>query len=132
MSMLQCKKFRSHSGIELDFKIDCDYLTDSDVECIARLIAKTTKFGHVYGIPRGGTRLADALETYRDRYVNTVLIVDDVLTTGQSMEEARKRFEVDKNDIIGWVIFARKKSPEWVNAVFILGEVISHSEEVNR
>ena len=124
MTLFQCKKFTSHSGLELDFKIDCDYLTDSDIECIAKLIAKRTKFGGVYGIPRGGERLADALEPYSDRRSKTLLIVDDVLTTGRSIEEARAWFDNGYWDITGWVIFARKKPPKWVNAVFVLGEVI--------
>jgi len=124
MTLFQCKKFTSHSGLELNFKIDCDYLTDSDIECIAKLIAKRTKFGGVYGIPRGGGRLADALEPYSNRRSKTLLIVDDVLTTGRSMEEARAWFDNGYWDIKGWVIFARKRPPEWVNAVFVLSEVI--------
>ncbi len=124
MTLINCEKFKSHSGLELDFKIDCDYLTDSDIECIAKIIAKRTTFGHVYGIPRGGARLAEALKQYHDDNVSTVLVVDDVLTTGQSMEEVRVFFEERGFDVIGWVIFARKTPPEWVNAVFILGEVV--------
>jgi len=124
MTLFQCKKFKSHSGLDLDFKIDCDYLSDEDIECIAKLIARRTKFGGVYGIPRGGERLAGALEPYSNRRSNTLLIVDDVLTTGKSMEEARAWFDNGYWDIKGWVIFARKKPPEWVNAVFVLGEVI--------
>jgi len=131
MSLFKCERFTSHSGLELDFKIDCDYLTDSDIECIAKIIAKKTRFGHVYGIPSGGTRLAEALEPYIDPHSNTLLIVDDVLTTGRSMEEAKKHFEMLKKyfetlkyEVAGWVIFARRKPPEWVNAVFVLSEVI--------
>ena len=45
MTLFQCKKFTSHSGLKLDFKIDCDYLSDDDIECIAKLIARRTKFG---------------------------------------------------------------------------------------
>lgn len=124
MSLLQCEKFKSHSGLDLDFKIDCDYLSDGDIDCIAKLIAKRTTFGHVYGIPRGGVRLAEALKPYHDDNVSTVLVVDDVLTTGHSMEEAKSRFETIEKNIVGWVIFARRTPPEWVNAVFILGETV--------
>ena len=124
MTLINCEKFKSHSGLELDFKIDCDYLTDSDIECIAKLIAKRTAFGHVYGIPRGGMRLEKALKPYHNDNVSTVLVVDDVLTTGQSMEGIRVFFEEHGFDVIGWVIFARKTPPEWVNAVFTLNEVI--------
>lgn len=124
MTLFQCKKFTSHSGLKLDFKIDCDYLSDSDIKCVAKLIAKKTRFGHVYGIPSGGTRLAEALEPYSDPHSNTLLIVDDVLTTGQSMEEVKKYFETLKYEVAGWVIFARRKPPKWVNAVFVLSEVV--------
>lgn len=124
MTLLQCENFKSHSGLDLDFKIDCDYLSDSDIECIAKLIAKKTVFGHVYGIPRGGMRLAEALKPYHNDNVSTVLIVDDVLTTGRSMEEAKSRFKTIEKNIVGWVIFARRTPPEWINAVFVIGEVI--------
>jgi len=124
MTLFQCKKFTSHSGLELDFKIDCDYLSNDDIRCIAKLIAKKSRFGHVYGIPRGGTRLAEALEPYSDPHSNALLIVDDVLTTGRSMEEAKKYFETLKYEVVGWVIFARKMPPEWVNAVFTLNEEV--------
>jgi len=125
MTLFQCEKFRSHSGLELNFKIDCDYLSSDDIQCIARLIAKKSRFGHVYGIPRGGTRLAEALEPYVDSSVGTLLIVDDVLTTGHSMEEAKRYFvETLKYEVEGWVIFARGKLPSWVNAVFYLNEEI--------
>jgi len=124
MTLFQCKKFTSHSGLELDFKIDCDYLSNDDIRCIAKLIAKKSRFGHVYGIPRGGTRLAEALEPYSDPHSNTLLIVDDVLTTGGSMEEARAWFDNGYWDIKGWVIFARKRPPKWVNAVFFLNEEV--------
>ena len=67
----------------------------------------------MYGVPTGGTRLADALGPYKtDEGVD--LIVDDVLSTGASMEEARKQFL----DPIGVVIFARGQCPDWVYPVF--------------
>ena len=44
------------------------------------------------------------------------------------MEEAKKYFETLKYEVAGWVIFARKKPPEWVNAVFVLGEALAEQK----
>ena len=115
--------FTSHSGKKLLFKIDCDALTNEDIECIAEFIASKTEFGVVDGIPRGGIRLANALEKYAviDAPFN-YLIVDDVFTTGTSMEAHKAKLSplINPNDVVGWVIFARGKLPLWINAMFQL------------
>ena len=125
MTLFKRGKFTSHSGIELDFKIECDALTDDDIECVAEYIASKVDFGVVEGIPRGGIRLADALEKYAvwESPFN-ILIVDDVLTTGTSVERAKadQPPQVHPDDVIGFVIFARTKPPDWVHAMFVLGE----------
>lgn len=112
----------------LPFKIDCDALSSEDIECIARIIASKTSFGIVEGIPDGGCRLAAELEpyVYPDAPFN-ILIVDDVLTTGASMEQRKAMMppQVHPDDVIGWVIFARTEPPKWVNAVFKLGDGVS-------
>jgi hypoxanthine phosphoribosyltransferase len=78
------------------------------------------------GIPRGGVRLAKALEKYADikKTPFTVLLVDDVLTTGTLMEQEKAKLAqlVHPEDVVGWVIFARAKPPEWINAVFAMTE----------
>ena len=121
MTLFKQGRFTSHSGQELPYKIDCDALTDEDIDCIAFIIASETDFGIVEGIPEGGCRLVAALEPYEkpDAPFN-ILIVDDVLTTGASMEAAKATQppEVHPDDIIGWVIFARTEPPDWVHAVF--------------
>lgn len=128
MNLFNWGEFKSNSELTLPFKIDCDALSDEDIACIARIIASKTEFGIVLGVPRGGDRLANALATHAapEAPCNT-LIVDDVLTTGASMEAAKKRLSerTFEKDIIGWVIFARTKPPNWVNAVFKLGDKIS-------
>ena len=114
-------EFISHSGLTLPFKIDCDALTDEDIECIAEYIASKTCFGVVEGIPRGGCRLADALDRYKIDFAPfDYLIVDDVLTTGASMEKRKAKLpdEIHPDDIVGWVIFARTKPPDWVHTMF--------------
>jgi len=78
------------------------------------------------GIPRGGERLAEALEEYEDPEMWSTLIVDDVLTTGASMEEARlSLFAEDptlrETNVMGVVLFSRmvqEDKPSWVKALF--------------
>lgn len=112
----------------MPFKIDCNALTDEGIKCIAKIIAAQTSFGIVEGIPNGGNRLAHALKPYAspDAPFN-ILIVDDVLTTGKSMEKQKSKMppQVHPDDVTGWVIFAITKPPDWVNAVFRLGDGIS-------
>ena len=121
MSLFDCGTFVSHSGMRLPFKIDCDALSDEDIECIAEILASKVDFGVVEGISTGGDRLAEALEKYaRWEAPFQILIVDDVLTTGRSMErkKAGQPPQVHEDDIIGFVIFARGTLPSWVGAVF--------------
>ena len=119
-------EFVAHAGDILDFKIECDALSDESIATIAKYIASRTSFGMVEGISkngcrRTGCRLADALEPYAkpDAPFN-ILIVDCVLTTGNSMEQAKATYlpEVHEADILGWAIFARTEPATWINAVF--------------
>jgi hypoxanthine phosphoribosyltransferase len=125
MTLFESGKFKSHSGKTLPFKIDCDYLNNDDIDCIAKYISSKCTFGLVIGIPSGGDRLADALEQYvkPDAPFN-VLIVDDVLTTGASMEYGKASMQgyVHHKDIIGWVIFARTEPKPWINYMFKTSE----------
>jgi orotate phosphoribosyltransferase len=120
-----------HSGKVSKFKIDCDAFTDADIKCLAWMINEhfsnmtTASFFRVIGIPRGGIRLAKALEKYEQKDGEGVLIVDDVLTTGRSMNEMRE--EVEKvypaSEIFGVVIFSRAPSKEgsfWIRPMFEL------------
>ncbi len=110
MDLFVSKHFVSHAGKDLSFKIDCDALSDEIIETFASVVAKTFKFGTVYGIPSGGLRFAKALEKYKSES-SQILIVDDVLTTGASMETARRKFGLNA---IGIVIFARGACPSWI------------------
>ena len=118
MNLFQLGKFTSHAGNELDWKIECDALTDEDWECLAKMISERTQFGHVYGIPRGGTKLAKALEKYCDPKNPIRLVVDDVWTTGKSMNEV-----MQKGDM-GFVVFSRERiqfdSNKYVRALFTM------------
>lgn len=118
MSLFGLGKFILHSGKHSNFKIDCDFLDEGDLACLSVLIVKSVgSFGKVVGISTGGDRLAKKLEswcTWKDSEI--VLIVDDVLTTGRSMKEMRKKYPGAK----GAVIFARGKCPKWVKPIFKL------------
>jgi hypothetical protein len=105
MNLFNRGKFLSHAGLELDWKIECDALTDEDWECLAKMISEKTEFRSVYGIPRGGTKLATALVKYCNPTSPIHLVVDDVWTTGKSMREVMKPGDM------GFVVFARQKIP---------------------
>lgn len=122
MSLFQRGNFTLHSGEESWFKIDCDFLTDEDLDTLALLVAEDYRVGPFFiveGVPTGGERFARALEKYAlSKYATArnprVLIVDDVLTTGGSMERQR----AGRDNVQGVVIFARGVCPDWVVPLF--------------
>lgn len=131
MSLFQLGDFTLHSGRKSRFKIDCDYLTDSDMQALAAMMAAALPpFKRVEGIPRGGLRLAEALQPYcqpgdavrPSAKVREWLIVDDVWTTGGSLmriirEKSAGLTFVDS--VIGAVIFARSPMPSLdIHALF--------------
>lgn len=119
MTIFKCGEFTSHSGKTLPFKIDCDGLSDEDINCIAEIIAGKVNFSVVSGIPRGGVRLAKALKSYEKSEAYRCLIVDDVCTTGSSLEDWKAtNLSIPSDRIAGYVIFDRGGLPDWVNAVF--------------
>ena len=125
MSLFQRKDFIMHSGGKGYFKIECDDLTDEDIETIALIISKKYDFKQVRGVPTGGDRLMRALVKYRNPESNVLLLVDDVLTTGNSMIEKfheiiRERYDFDYTQ--GVVVFARGECPAWIDPIFQMWE----------
>lgn len=122
MNLFQKQETTLNSGQVSDFKIECDALTDADIECIAYLISQRVRFRGVIGVPTGGIRIAEAVDKYSE--INNeelpTLIVDDVLTTGGSMERLKADCDKYYSHIIGMVIFARGKCPDWVTPLFSL------------
>ena len=110
-------EFKAHSGETLGWKIDCDALSDDDIATLARIISTSVgSFSDVEGVPRGGVRLAKALTAYMTPPTGPLLIVDDVCTTGRSLEEHRAG-----RDAVGYVIFSRGGLPAWAQALFTFG-----------
>lgn len=119
MNLFNIGKFTLSSGLASDFKIDCDLLTEEDVESLAYLISKKYSFSEVYGIPTGGTRLEEALEKYKT--TGPILLVDDVYTTGKSLQNFIQEKDLDEGNIIAIVLFSREPNlPFWVDSVFTM------------
>ena len=95
--LFQLGEFALHSGKHSKWKIDCDILKGKDYETLAWIVAKewNLRFSGVISIPIGGDRFAEKLRKYEYKWTEykTVLIVDDVLTTGKSFEEERKKWD---------------------------------------
>ena len=119
MSLFKKVDMIGHSGKKLKWKIECDALTNSDWMALAFMISERITFNKVVGIPRGGTKLANELKKYTDPESKTILMVDDVLTTGGSMEDAKRGWQEQKN-IVGYVIFARQKPADWIKSLFTM------------
>ena len=112
--------FKSHAGLDLHWKLEMDALDEAEWKCNARMIMEyqTEPFQAAIGIPRGGLKLSVYLNDYSTQNNNDpYLIVDDVLTTGGSMEEFKKDY-FDKKKVFGWVVFSRQKPPDWVRTLF--------------
>lgn len=126
-NIFQVGKFNLHSGKVSKYKIECDNLTPEDVNFFVEVVRESIEFNGVYGVPRGGTRLAEGLYPYSNASSRNYLIVDDVLSSGDSMNEARKFVEqhIDATyyKICGYVFFNRghMDTPFWVKSVFESG-----------
>jgi len=114
--------FVFNSGVEGDWKIECDALTEEDWQTLAMLISRRVgSFSDVEGVPRGGLKLARYLTAYMTPHVGPLLIVDDVCTTGGSLERQRAGRLHGENGILGFVVFNRGTLPIWCSALFTLG-----------
>lgn len=127
MSLIEIGNFKLHSGDLSDFKIDCDFLSDKDIFSIAYLLSKKLQpYNHVVGIPRGGLRLADAMREFvAPNASSSLVIVDDVLTTGSSMLNEYRLQKDHWKMIQGAVIFDRREYYElygnsygWIRPLF--------------
>ncbi len=122
--MFKCSELKSHAGLTLKWKIICDSLTEEDWDSLAQLVVSRYDFKLAVGVPQGGLAFASALNKYaKSASVGLpVLIVDDVLTTGGSMEEMKRELakKYNGNQMLGVVLFSRGQVPVWVRAIFTL------------
>lgn len=120
--LFQLGDFQLHSGGKSSWKIDCDALTDSEIEALAEIgyavLTPLRPFREVVGVPRGGLRLAAVMAKYKSSQVGSILVVDDVLTTGKSMREERDKINARGRGVFGLVIFARTAAEPWVHRIF--------------
>ena len=117
MNLFQTGVFRLNSGYTSPLKIECDALAACDWATLAHLVHSRFDFRDVVGIPTGGLMFQEALKQYAaggDEY--PLLLVDDVLTTGGSMERMREKLIAP--DIIGVVVFARTPPADWIHPIF--------------
>lgn len=105
-------KFTGASGRPLDWKIECEALTEEDWACIAHIAARALPpFHEVTGVPTGGFPLALALRKYRAVEAETFLVVDDVWTTGKSLLAHAAKLPASSHPWRGFVVFARGPLP---------------------
>lgn len=116
MALFQTGDFTLHSGSKSKWKIMCEALTPEDWAGLAAIAAeRLPAFGSVEGVPRGGLAFAEALKQYAT--TGPLLIADDVMTTGASMEQQRAGRRA-----IGVVAFARTRFfPLWIHGLFVPG-----------
>ena len=119
IDLFQRVDFKSHSGLDLTWKIEMDSLTPKEWDCISTMILELSPpFKEAIGIPRGGVKLGKLLNLHgTGKRTDPICIVDDVLTTGGSMVECAET-EFKGENVIGWVVFARSQLPDWINALF--------------
>ena len=88
MDLFQSVNFKSHSGLDLTWKIEMDALGDAEWVAVSKMIMeRTPPFREAVGIQRGGVKLGDLLNEHATgNEEDPICIVDDVLTTGNSME----------------------------------------------
>ena len=122
MDLFQSVNFKSHSGLNLTWKIEMDALSEQDWFTIKKMIMEITPpFREAVGIARGGVKLGDLLNEHATgKEGDPICIVDDVLTTGGSMEYFLTQYQRNRRPFtaIGWVVFARTQCPPWVKALF--------------
>lgn len=119
MNLFQYGAITLSSGKSSSYRIECDALTRADAKTLAWMafhLLLPQRFGGVVGVPEGGLVFESLLRAYASP-PGPWLVVDDVLTTGESMEEMKKTLDTANGEIMGVVMFARGPLPPWVKAV---------------
>lgn len=125
MNLFQKHRFKMHSGGFSDFKLECDALTPKDWDALAFIASRGLTFKQAFGIPRGGLKFAKALNQYATPSSNTILIADDVLTTGGSIKEFQAKLisqGYKLENMQNLVVFARGELTPNTIAMFTLNQ----------
>lgn len=114
MNLLKYGSHRLSSGLISSFKIECDDISSSDWWNAALIMGQAIPaFGRVESVISGGDKWASYWHSLAVQGNPNLLIVDDVLTTGASMEKQRHG-----RPALGVVMFARGPVPDWVTPMF--------------
>ncbi len=128
-SLFMNVKFKSSAGLDLLWKIECDRMAPGDWECLAARVAERFTFQYVYGVPKGkptgkdnGAAFADACRKHTTDDGDYYMIVDDVWTTGGSIEATKKATEHRFPNLprVGVTAWNRsgKVPPQWIASIF--------------
>lgn len=110
------------SGLQSHYKIECDVLTGRDWVGLGYIahIRFNIRFSQALGVPHGGLALAHVMQYYYATETGPILVVDDVLTTGASME---RMLAEQPDDAVGLVAFARGPiTDQRIKAIWQLGD----------
>ena len=121
MNLFNTGKFILASGQSNSFKIDCDALTEEDLKAVClEMVDRLPFFHEAHGVPTGGVALARHFNMHSCyRFEGSgILIVDDVWTTGGSVNRFIDEKGFDREDLSCAVIFARGETPDWVYPLF--------------
>lgn len=120
MGLFEQGDFTLASGRKSAWKIECDALSWQEWDTLALMASEILpQFGEVVGVPRGGVAFAEALARYATD--GPLLIAEDVVTTGGSMQTLRNTFSQTR-PVIGVTVFARSACPLWITPLFRMTE----------
>ena len=128
MSLFQDGNFKSHAGLPLKWKLECDAITDDEWRCLAKIVMEYQErpFYKAVGIPRGGLKFAEAMNKYASgNEEDSIMVCDDVFTTGTSFKEfINENYPMwSAGQGFRWVVFARRpcyEHPHHVRALFTM------------
>ena len=128
MILFQDGDFKSHAGLPLKWKLECDAITDDEWRCLAKMVMdyQERPFYKAVGIPRGGLKFAEAMNKYASgNEEDSIMVCDDVFTTGTSFREfINENYPMwSAGQGFRWVVFARRpcyEHPHHVRALFTM------------